>query len=127
MNNMNALRNKVTLIGRLGADPEIVTFETGKILSRFTLATKEDFKDKSGEWQNNTQWHNINAWGKTAERVKTALNKGNEIILDGRIVNQSYETKTGEKRYSTIIEISDFLMISQKIEKETIQIIKANK
>lgn len=127
MNNMNALRNKVTLIGRLGADPEIVTFETGKILSRFTLATKEDFKDKSGEWQNNTQWHNINAWGKTAERVKTALNKGNEIILDGRIVNQSYETKTGEKRYSTIIEISDFLMISQKIEKETVQIIKANK
>lgn len=127
MNNMNALRNKVTLIGRLGADPEIVTFETGKILSRFTLATKEDYKDKSGEWQNNTQWHNINAWGKTAERVKTALNKGNEIILDGRIVNQSYETKTGEKRYSTIIEVSDFLMISQKIEKETIQIIKANK
>lgn len=127
MNNMNALRNKVTLIGRLGADPEIVTFETGKILSRFTLATKEDYKDKSGEWQNNTQWHNINAWGKTAERVKTGLNKGNEIILDGRIVNQSYETKTGEKRYSTIIEISDFLMISQKIEKETIQIIKANK
>ena len=127
MNNMNALRNKVTLIGRLGADPELVTFETGKILSRFTLATKEDYKDKSGEWQNNTQWHNINAWGKTAERVKNALSKGIEIILEGRIVNQSYETKTGEKRYITIIELSDFLTISQKTEKETIQIIKANK
>ena len=124
---MNALRNKVNLIGRLGADPELVTFETGKILTRFTLATKEDFKDKSGEWQNNTQWHNINAWGKTAERVKKALSKGNEIILEGRIVNQSYETKTGEKRYSTIIEVSDFLLLSQKTEKEVVQADKTNK
>ena len=124
---MNALRNKVNLIGRLGADPELVTFETGKILTRFTLATKEDFKDKSGEWQNNTQWHNINAWGKTAERVKKALSKGNEIILEGRLVNQSYETKTGEKRYSTIIEVSDFLLLSQKTEKEVVQADKTNK
>ena len=124
---MNALRNKVNLIGRLGADPELVTFETGKILTRFSLATKEDFKDKSGEWQNNTQWHNINAWGKTAERVKKALSKGNEIILEGRLVNQSYETKTGEKRYSTIIEVSDFLLLSQKTEKEVVQADKTNK
>lgn len=124
---MNALRNKVNLIGRLGADPELVTFETGKILTRFTLATKEDFKDKSGEWQNNTQWHNINVWGKTAERVKKALSKGNEIILEGRLVNQSYETKTGEKRYSTIVEASDFLLLSQKTEKEVVQAIKINK
>ena len=124
---MNALRNKVNLIGRLGADPELVTFETEKILTRFSLATKEDFKDKSGEWQNNTQWHNINAWGKTAERVKKALSKGNEIILEGRLVNQSYETKTGEKRYSTIIEVSDFLLLSQKTEKEVVQADKTNK
>ena len=124
---MNALRNKVNLIGRLGADPELVTFETGKILTRFTLATKEDFKDKSGEWHNNTQWHNINAWGKTAERVKKALSKGNEIILEGRLVNQSYETKTGEKRYSTIVEVFDFLQLSQKTEKEVVQTNKINK
>jgi single-strand DNA-binding protein len=124
---MNALRNKVNLIGRLGADPELVTFETGKILTRFTLATKEDFKDKSGEWQNNTQWYNINAWGKTAERVKKSLSKGNEIILEGRIVNQTYETKTGEKRYSTIVEVSDFLLLSQKTEKEVVQTNKINK
>jgi single-strand DNA-binding protein len=124
---MNALRNKVNLIGRLGADPELVTFETGKILTRFTLATKEDFKDKSGEWQNNTQWHNINAWGKTAERVKKALSKGNEIMLEGRLINQSYETKAGEKRYSTIIEVSDFLLLSQKTEKEVVQADKTNK
>ena len=124
---MNALRNKVNLIGRLGADPELVTFETGKILTRFSLATKEDFKDKSGEWQNNTQWHNINAWGKTAERVKKALSKGNEIMLEGRLINQSYETKAGEKRYSTIIEVSDFLLLSQKTEKEVVQADKINK
>jgi single-strand DNA-binding protein len=124
---MNALRNKVNLIGRLGADPELVTFETGKILTRFTLATKEDFKDKSGEWHNNTQWHNINAWGKTAERVKKVLSKGNEIMLEGRLINQSYETKAGEKRYSTIIEVSDFLLLSQKTEKEVVQADKTNK
>ena len=124
---MNALRNKVNLIGRLGADPELVTFETGKILTRFTLATKEDFKDKSGEWQNNTQWHNINAWGKNAERVKKILSKGNEIILEGRLINQSYETKSGEKRYSTIVEAFDFLLLSQKTEKEVVQTNKINK
>ena len=83
--------------------------------------------DKSGEWQNNTQWHNINAWAKTAERVKKALSKGNEIILEGRIVNQTYETKTGEKRYSTIVEVSDFLLLSQKTEKEVVQTNKINK
>ena len=102
-------------------------YETGKILTRFTLATKEDFKDKSGEWQNNTQWHNVNAWGKNAERVKKILSKGNEIILEGRLVNQSYETKSGEKRYSTIVEAFDFLLLSQKTEKEVVQTNKINK
>jgi single-strand DNA-binding protein len=111
---MNALKNKVTLIGRLGAQPEVVTFESGKILARFTVATNERFKDKSGEWQDLTQWHTINAWGNIAERVKRLLDKGNEIILEGRLVNQSYESKSGEKRFSTIIEATEFLLINMK-------------
>jgi len=109
---MNALRNSVKLIGRLGAQPEFVTFESGRSLVRFTLATNERYKDKSGQWKDLTQWHNINAWGKTAERIHKLVVKGQEIILDGRIVNQSYESKTGEKRYSTIIEVNDFVLIS---------------
>jgi single-strand DNA-binding protein len=116
---MNTLRNKVSLIGRLGAQPEVTTFETGRTLARFTLATNERFKDKDGNWQDNTQWHMINAWGKIAERVKKALNKGQEIILEGKLVNQSYETKSGEKRYSTVIEATEFLLLSPKQEPTT--------
>jgi single-strand DNA-binding protein len=114
--NMNALRNKVSLIGRLGAQPEVTTFETGRTLARFTLAVNEGYKDKDGNWQDNTQWHTINAWGRTADRVKKALNKGQEVMIEGKLVNQSYETKSGEKRYSTIIEATEFLLLSPKSE-----------
>jgi single-strand DNA-binding protein len=114
--NMNTLRNKVSLIGRLGAQPEVTTFDTGRTLARFTMATNERFKDKEGNWQDNTQWHTINAWGKIAERVKKALNKGQEIILEGKLVHQTYETKSGEKRYGTVIEATEFLLLSQKPE-----------
>ncbi len=111
---MNTLRNKVSLIGRLGAQPEVVTFDSGRTLARFSLATNENYKNKEGEWQENTQWHSITAWGKTAELVAKFLNKGQEVLVEGRIVNNSYETKDGEKRYGTTIEVSDFLMLSPK-------------
>lgn len=124
---MNTLRNKVSLIGRLGGQPEITTFDTGHTLARFTLATNESYKDKSGNWQENTQWHNVNAWGKTAERVKKALNKGQEIILEGKLVHQSYESKTGEKRYGTVIEATEFLLLTGKTEKSETNIEKSKK
>jgi single-strand DNA-binding protein len=114
--NMNTLRNKVSLIGRLGAQPEVTTFETGRTLARFTLATNESYKDKNGEWHENTQWHTINAWGRIAERVKKALNKGQEVIVEGKLVHQSYENKNGEKRYGTIIEATEFLLLTPKTE-----------
>lgn len=113
---MNALKNKVNLIGRLGGQPEVVTFDSGKTLARFTIATNENYKDKKGEWVENTQWHTINTWGKTADRVKQSLTKGQEIMLEGKLVHQSYETATGEKRYATIIEATEFLVISEKKE-----------
>ena len=68
---MNALKNKVKLIGRLGVEPELVKFETGRTLARFTLATNENYKDKKGEWHELTQWHTINAWGKLADLILT--------------------------------------------------------
>jgi single-strand DNA-binding protein len=113
---MNTLRNKVSLIGRLGAQPEVTTFETGRTLARFTLATHENYKDKNGQWHENTQWHTVNAWGRIAERVKKALNKGQEVIVEGKLVHQSYETKTGEKRFTTIIEATEFLLLQPKGE-----------
>ena len=114
---MNTLRNKVSLIGRLGAKPEVMTFESGKKMARFTLATNESYKNKNGEWQENTQWHIITAWGKTAELVGKLLQKGNEIAVDGRLVTNTYETKEGEKRYGTSIELNDFLLLTKNTEK----------
>ena len=111
---MNNLRNKVSLIGRLGAQPEVTTTETGKILARFSLAVNFGYKDKSGSWVNDTQWHTINAWGKTAELVKRLLSKGQEVVVEGRLINRSFETKSGEKRFSTTIEMNEFLVLSPK-------------
>ena len=111
---MNTLRNKVSLIGRLGAQPEIVNLDSGRTLARFSLATNESYKNKSGEWQDNTQWHNLTAWGKTAELAGKMLSKGQEIVVEGKLVNNSYETKDGEKRYGINIEVNEFLIVSPK-------------
>ncbi len=92
---MNTLRNKVSLIGRLGAQPEVVTLDSGRTLARFSLATNENYKNKEGAWQENTQWHNITAWGQTAELMSKLLNKGQEVVVEGKLVNSSYETKEG--------------------------------
>lgn len=111
---MNTLRNKVSLIGRIGANPEVTTFENGNSLVRMTLATNESYKDHEGNWKDNVQWHTINAWGKLAERIKnSSLEKGQELIIEGRLVNQSYQTKDGQKRYQTVIEANEYLILSK--------------
>lgn len=115
---MNTLRNKVSLIGRLGAQPELVTLDSGRTLARFSLATNENYKNKEGAWQENTQWHTITAWGKTAELMSKLLNKGQEVVVEGKLVNSSYETKEGEKRFSTAIEVNEFLLLTPKAENE---------
>ena len=114
---MNALKNKVSLIGRLGVQPEVVNLESGRKLARFTLATNENYKNNNGEWQSITQWHTINAWGKLAELVQKLLTKGQEIVVEGKLVNQSYENKNGEKRFTTIVEATEFLVLTTKAEK----------
>jgi len=111
---MNTLRNKVSLIGRLGAKPEVVKFDNGRTLARFSIATNDGYKNKEGEWVDSTQWHNVNAWGKSAELVEKLLDKGLEVAVEGKLVNTSYQTKEGEKRFSTIIEIRDFLLLTPK-------------
>lgn len=115
---MNTLRNKVSLIGRLGAQPEVVTLDSGRTVARFSLATNENYKNKEGAWQENTQWHTITAWGKTAELISKILNKGQEVVVEGKLVNSSYETKEGEKRFSTAIEVNEILLLAPKSENE---------
>ncbi len=111
---MNTLKNKVNLIGRLGSKPTETAFESGSKLVKVSLATNESYKDKKGEWVENTQWHNIVAWGKQGERMLKALDKGTEVVIEGRLINKTYETKTGDKRFSTEIELNDFIVLGSK-------------
>lgn len=117
---MNTLRNKVSLIGRIGKNPEMQTVGIGKdySLTRFSIATDESYRDKSGQWHDNTQWHNVIAWGKTAELIAKMVKKGHEVMIEGKIVNKMYE-KDGEKRYTTDIEATDFLLLSPKNNQKT--------
>ena len=110
---MNALRNKVQLIGHLGNDPEIVNLESGTKLAKFSIATNETYKNAKGEKVEDTQWHNVVAWGKTAEIVESYLTKGKEVAIEGKLTNHSYETKTGEKRYITEIRCNELLMLGK--------------
>ena len=111
---MNALKNGVQLIGNLGNDPEIITLESGKKLAKFSIATNETYKNSSGEKVTDTQWHNIVAWNKTAEIIEKYVQKGNEIVVEGKLTSRSYETKEGEKRYITEVVCNELLMLGNK-------------
>ncbi len=110
---MNALRNKVQLIGNLGNDPEIVNLDGGTKLAKFSIATNETYKNAKGEKVTDTQWHNVVAWGKTAEIVENYLTKGNEVAVEGKLIHRSYENKEGEKRYITEIKCNELLMLGK--------------
>ena len=110
----NSLRNKVTLIGNVGAKPETVTFKENKKLARFSLATNEYYTDDKGAKQQNTQWHNVVAWGKTADIADMYIGKGQEIAVEGKLVNRSFEDKEGVKKYVTEIHIHEVVMLGKK-------------
>ena len=108
---MNTLRNKVQLIGNLGNDPEVITLESGKKLAKFAIATNESYKNSNGEKVTDTQWHNIVAWGKTADIIEKYVAKGKEVAIEGKLTSRSYETKEGEKRYITEVVCNELLML----------------
>jgi single-strand DNA-binding protein len=110
---MNNLRNHVQLMGRLGQDPEVINLDSGKKLAKFSLATNESYTNAKGEKVENTDWHNIVAWGKTADIVENYVTKGREVIIGGKLTNRSYETKEGEKRYITEV-VCHNLVLPQK-------------
>ena len=111
---MNALRNKVQLIGNLGMDPEEKSLDGGKKLAKMSIATNENYKNAKGEKVTETQWHNLIAWGKTAEIIEKFLKKGSEIAIEGKLINRNYTDKEGIKRYVTEIEVSEVLMLDAK-------------
>ena len=111
---MNNLKNKVQLIGNLGMNPEIKILESGKKLAKFSIATNESYKNAKGEKIEDTQWHNLIAWGKTANIVEQYLQKGNEVAIEGKLSNRCYEDKDGNKRYVTEIVVNELLMLGGK-------------
>ena len=110
---MNTLMNHVQLIGRLGNDPEVRSFESGKQMATFSLATNETYYNNKGEKVTDTQWHNIVVWGKKVDVVQNYLSKGSEIALEGKLINRSYE-KDGERKYITEISLNELLMMGSK-------------
>ena len=110
---MSTLRNKVKLIGHVGNDPEIKTFDGGKKLAKLNVATNESYKNDKGEKVEETQWHSLIAWGKTADIIEKYVVKGKEIAIEGKLTHRSYEDKNGEKRYVTEVVIDELLMLGK--------------
>ena len=110
---MNALKNKVQLIGNLGQDPEIITLENGSKLAKFSIATSDSYKNAGGEKVEDTQWHNIVAWGKLAEIVENFASKGKQVAVEGKLTHRSYESKEGEKRYITEVRCNELLLLGK--------------
>jgi single-strand DNA-binding protein len=110
---MNTLRNKVQLIGNLGNDPEIINLESGKTLAKFAIATNENYTNNKGEKITDTQWHNVVAWGKTAQIIEKYVTKGKEVAIEGKLTSRSYDDKEGNKRYITEIVCSELLLLGK--------------
>ncbi len=109
--------NKVILIGNLGKDPEIKHTQQGKPVATFSLATNERYKDKDGQWQDRTEWHNIVLWERLAEVAGEYLKKGGKVYIEGRIRTESWDDKqTGQKKYITKIIGSDLVLLGGRGE-----------
>ena len=110
---MNALRNKVQLIGRLGQDPEIVNFGDGNKMAKFSMATDDSYKDKSGQKVERTYWHNIIVRGGLVKVVEDYIKKGQEIAVEGKLTNRMWEDKDGKRHYATEILCNELLMLGK--------------
>ncbi len=105
------MKNKVQLIGHVGQTPEIKNFD-GKKLANLSLATNETYVNQKGEKVEQTTWHRVSAWGKTAEIIEKYVDKGKEIAVEGKLSNRSWEDKEGKKQYLTEVQASSILLMS---------------
>lgn len=110
---MNAIKNKVQLIGHVGQEPEIKTFDGGKKVANITIATNETYTNNKGEKVENTEWHRITAWGKVADIIEKYVIKGKEIAIEGKLTHRSYDDKDGNKRYITEIVANELLLLGK--------------
>jgi single-strand DNA-binding protein len=104
--------NKVILLGNLGKDPEVKYTQSGMAVARFSLATTDRAKDKDGNWQDKTEWHNLVAFGRTAEVAGEYLKKGRTIYIEGALRTSSWDDKeSGQKKYKTEVIVNDLVMV----------------
>jgi single-strand DNA-binding protein len=106
--------NKVLLIGNLGKDPEVRYTTSGTAVASFSLATSEKFKNKGGEWEERTEWHNVTLWGRLAEIAGEYLGKGKTVYIEGRLQTRKWQDKEGKDRYTTEIVGEKMQMLSKK-------------
>jgi single-strand DNA-binding protein len=109
--------NKVILIGNLGKDPEVKYTPQGTPVAKLTLATNERYKDKDGQWQDRTEWHNIVLWQRLAEIAGEYLKKGGKVYIEGRLQTRSWEDKqTNQKKYMTEVVANDLVLLGGRGE-----------
>ena len=106
--------NKVLLIGNVGRDPEVRHLESGASVATFTLATTERYKDRNGQYQDQTEWHNIVCWRNLADLSQNYINKGSQIFVEGKIRTRSWTDQTGQKRYTTEIVADNIRLLGKR-------------
>ncbi len=106
--------NRVTLIGNLGRDPEIRRLENGAVVAKFSLATNENYRDKSGEWQTQTEWHDIIVWRQLAERAESQLKKGMQIYVEGKLTTRTWQDQDGNQRRTTEVVANTFRVLGRR-------------
>ena len=106
--------NRVILIGNLGKDPEVRRLENGAVVAKFSIATNENYKDKSGEWQTQTEWHDIVVWRSLAERAESTLKKGMAVYLEGKLTHRTWQDQDGNNRRTTEVVASYFRIVSKR-------------
>ena len=111
---MMTIKNRVQLIGNLGAAPEVKDLDNGNKIARFTVATSDYYTNKKGEKISETQWHNIVIWGKLAGIAEKYLEKGSQVVIDGKLTTRNYTDKEGNKKYFTEIVANELLMMDKK-------------
>jgi single-strand DNA-binding protein len=104
--------NKVTLLGNLGKDPEVKYTPSGTPVAKLALATNERYKDKEGQWQDRTEWHNVVLWQRLAEIAGEYLKKGSKVYIEGKLQTRSWDDKqTNQKRYMTEVVANDLVLL----------------
>lgn len=106
--------NKVTLIGNLGQDPEVRRLESGVAVAKFSIATTEKYKDRNGETQSQTEWHNVVVWRQLAELAEQYLKKGRQVYVEGKLTHRKWQDKDGNNRYTTEVVANNFRMLGSR-------------